>query len=128
MFSVCYFQKRCGPYFLSYVTFMRLCAAHRRTILTNNRKVLERVEFLKLKTHRRTEKYVILILLLVIFMRLCAAHRRMILTKKLKVFERDESLHLKCIGSQKKDVILIFFIMCHFHAFMRGAQTHYFDK
>ena len=60
---------------------MRLCAAHRRTILTNNRKVLERVEFLNLKTHKRTEK--------------------------------------RCDPD---------FIISNFHAFMRSAQTHDFDK
>ena len=53
---------------------MFLCAAHRRKILTNKRKVFERDESLHLKTHRRTEKKVCIKWHFDVFM--LAPHRR----------------------------------------------------
>ena len=113
--------------FLTCVIFMRLCVAHRRTILTNKRKVFERDEFYTWKRIGAQKKDVVLIFLSsVIFMRLCAAHRRTILTNKRKVFERDEFCMWKRIGAQKKDVILIFYHVSFLCVFF--TQTHDFDK
>ena len=61
------------------------------------RQVFERVEFLHLKTHRRTEKktYGPNFLSSVILMFLCATERNTILRNKIFFFELDESLNLK---------------------------------
>ena len=72
--------------------------------------------------------------LMCLFMRLCAAQKRTVLTYKIKVFLRDEfkfcneSLHLKTQRRTEKKSYLEFFSHVSFHAFVRGAETHGFDK
>ena len=69
-----------------------------------------------------------------IFMRLCAAQKCTVLTNEIKVFLRDEfkfcdeSLHLKTHRRTEKICYLDFFSHVSFHAFVRGAEMHGFDK
>ena len=89
--------------FLSCVIFMRLCAAHRRTILRNKIKVFERDEFCTWKHIGAQKKDVILIFFHVSFTCVYARRTDAQFWQIIEKFLREMNLCTwKRIGAQKK--------------------------